>query len=151
MDTNFKDTKVQEQAQVNKANPSKIVVSFEIEGSNNSEILTLIGRFLGRSNITSIEEPVKQRKPRKTRAWTEEEKAAFHAKMVAARTKKAAIETKQVDPVKTPDKPVAKLEPKVKFVPAVTKVLDPKPKASIIPVPRTGHKVGAKPLLNKCK
>ena len=96
---------------------------------------------------------VKKVRTRKTREWNDEERAAFHAKMVAARLKKASAEGKiepiiaevKVEPVIANTKP--KLDPKAILVskPAKssTKVsVTRKPKA--IPMPRIGHKVKAK-------
>lgn len=98
--------------------------------------------------------PVKKVKTRKTREWTDEERAAFHAKMVAARIKKASAEGK-IEPTITE----VKIEPvptkvEIKSVPKTILVSKPsKPSTAVsvgrkpktLPMPRNGHKVKAKP------
>jgi hypothetical protein len=106
---------------------TKITVSFEFEGSN-AELIAQVANLL--------HEPVaieKVAKVRKVRVMTDEQKAAFRARMIAGRAAKAALE--------------AKPEPKVKPVVAVAQVKSvakskPSPK---IPMSRTGRKVAHAP------
>jgi hypothetical protein len=96
---------------------------------------------------------VKKVKTRKTRVWTDEARAAFHAKMVAARLKKASAEGKN-EPTITKEK-VEPIIAKVNSKPDPNSLLVSKPtkssktvsvgrKPKSLPIPRTGHKVKIK-------
>ena len=149
MDTNSNDQMIQEAVPVNTVKPIKIMVSYEIVETNNAEIIALIGRLLGKSDLSTTEKPAQPKKSRKTRIWTDEEKAAFHAKMVAARGNRAAIKTQQIKPTNTPSESESKSRPNVELDLAESKlklskaglvnlapsakVLDPKLKVLAIP------------------
>jgi hypothetical protein len=73
--------------------------------------------------VSPVEAEVKATKPRKVRVYTDEQKAAFRARMVAAREAKETAKAKPVEPVK---------------IAGSKKLIKP-------PMPRTGHKVKASP------
>ena len=121
---------------------TKVTVSFEFEsgGSNNAELIARIaGLLAGLENPVTLQEPVavaKVRKPRKTKTWTDTEKAAFHAKMVAGRAKKATAKAKPVEPVKSVKLSKADL---AKLVPSAAV------SAKAPAMPSKGHKVPQAP------
>jgi hypothetical protein len=111
---------------------TKITVSFEFEGSN-AELIAQIANLL--------HEPVaveKVAKVRKTRIMTDEQKAAFRARMIAGRSAKALAENS-----KAVTKPEPKVEPVVISAP-VKPVAKPK-QVTKVPMLRTGRKVKARP------
>ena len=79
----------------------------------------------------------KEAKPRKVRVYTDEQKAAFRARMIAAREAKAKATDKPVEPAKDDVKPVEPAK-----VHGSKKLLKP---SKVSMMPRTGQKVGAKP------
>jgi hypothetical protein len=128
--------------------------SISIDESGFLTVLTGSGTWVISMNKIADAVPVKKVKTRKTREWTDEERAAFHAKMVAARIKKASGEVNVEPPISEANvEPVSakfnsKSDPKAKLVTKPTKSsktvsVGRNPKA--LPIPRTGHKVKAKP------
>ena len=79
----------------------------------------------------------KAAKTRKVRVYTDEQKAAFRARMIAAREAKAKGTDKPVEHLKTDVKPVEPAK-----VHGSKKLLKP---SKVSMMPRTGQKVGAKP------
>jgi hypothetical protein len=93
-----------------------------------------------------VDGPRAEKKPkaRKVRIMTDEQKAAFRARMLAGRAAKALAEA-EIEAIL--GKIDAKLDPKVEPVVAAAPVkFAAKPKQSFkVPMPRTGRKVKAKP------
>jgi len=109
------------------------------------EISQLSREFVAHlSEMVDVPKSAKTAKVRKTKIWTSEEKAAFRAKMVEARAKKAAADVK-VEPVKAEVN--SKLDPKARLATKPVKSstmgsMDLTPEALVIP--RTVHKVESK-------
>src|SRR5688500_1406742 len=88
-----------------------ITVRFKPHGSN-AEVIAQVIRLLAEleSSVTTepksdptanpVETEVKSTKPRKVRVYTDEQKAAFRARMVAAREAKEAAKAKPVELLK---------------------------------------------------
>lgn len=111
------------------------------------EVANLSHEFL--THLTDMVDGLKKgktRKPRKTRDWSDEQRAAFRARMIAGREAKALNETKviEVKPVV-----VRKKDPLTKLADEIaknsTRVLDSLDIKA--PMPRTVHKVEAKPIV----
>lgn len=116
---------------------TKIMVSFEFDGDVAQITKLLSGLENPMAAVTNVE-PVKVVKPRKIRVLTDEQKAAFRARMIAGREAKA---------IANGSKPVSKPEPKVEPVVASAPVKPvAKPKLlTKVPMLRTGRKVKAMP------
>jgi hypothetical protein len=111
-----------------------ITVSFKPNGSN-AEAITQVIKLLAEleNSVTTepnsdptakpVETEAKSTKPRKVRVYTDEQKAAFRARMVAAREAKEATKATPVEPVK---------------IAGTKKLIKP-------PMLRTGQKVKASP------
>ena len=104
---------------------------------------------LSQAFITHLSEMIdgskksKIRKPRKTREWSNEERAAFRARMIAGREAKA-LELSKPKVIRKKD-PLTKLAEEIsKNSTKVLESLDIK-----APMPRTGQKVEAKPAAEK--
>ncbi len=110
-----------------------ITVSFKPNGSN-TEVIAQVIKLLAELEISTaepnsdpvanpVQTEVKSTKPRKIRVYTDEQKAAFRARMVAAREAKEAAKATPVEPAK---------------ISGTKKLIKP-------PMLRTGHKVKASP------
>jgi hypothetical protein len=143
-----------------------VTVSFKPNGSS-AEVIAQVVKLLAQLENSVITEPnpdptanaveteVKATKPRKTRVYTDEQKAAFRARMVAAREAKAkAKEDAEIDAKVEVElekqlaiagtEPVSKSHAKkptrgqMALIPKKSKSIKP-------PMPRTGYKVKASP------
>ena len=127
-----------------------LTVSFKPSGSSAEAIAQLVKLLAelensatiepnSESGSSSVETEVKSAKSRKVRVYTDEQKAAFRARMVAAR------EAKKGTDQSTPTAPVKKVEtqPVEPVKNHGSKKLVKSNKVSMLP--RTGQKVGAKP------
>jgi len=124
-----------------------VTVSFKPNGSSAAVIAQVVKLLAELENSATtdpnletgaspVEPEVKSAKPRKVRVYTDEQKAAFRARMVAAREAKGnASGSKPVEPVKK-DK-TQPVEP--------VKIHGSKKLVKVSMMPRTGQKVGAKP------
>lgn len=107
------------------------------------EVANLSHEFI--NHLSEMVDGSKKSKTRKSRDWTDEQRAAFRARMIAGREAKALAETKVIE-----IKPVVprKKDPLTKLADEIsknsTKVLDSLEIKA--PIPRTGHKVEAKPV-----
>jgi hypothetical protein len=117
---------------------TRIVVSFEFEGSN-TELVAQVANLL--QEPASSASPSK---PRKMRILTDEQRVAFRARMIAGRAAKVVAQVKGGTATAKVD---SKLDPEVEQVAATAPVkFFPKHGPSVkVPMPRTGRKVEAKP------
>jgi len=107
------------------------------------------------SGSNPVEVEVKSAKPRKVRVYTDEQKAAFRARMVAAREAKAkAMEDTEIDAKAEGDlekklaiagaKPISKSNAKKQTI-GQKALIAKKSKSIKLPMPRTGQKVKSSP------
>jgi hypothetical protein len=131
-----------------------VSMSFEVEEGNSAEISALLAKLFGSFDpgtsavAKAIEPEVKVLKVRKIRVMTDEQKAAFRARMIAGREAKAKTNGSVSKPepviVIAPAKPVS--APKTATTkPGITVSVGHTTKVPVIPIPRTGYKVEAKP------
>jgi len=133
--------------------------SISIDESGVLTAFTGSGTWAVTMNKIANPAPEKKVKTRKTREWTDEERAAFHARMVEARLKKISAKGKSVPTIVESVNPEVKIEPnteKVEIRSAPKAIVVTKPakthtpvsvgrKNKLLPMPKTGHKVRPKP------
>jgi len=107
---------------------AKVTVSFELEGTN-AELIAQFAKLL--QEPVAVAEPIKVKKVK--RILTEAEKKVIRDRFAAGRAK-AALARGEVAPA----------NPVIAVAPAKS-VAKPKSSATGLPIPKTGHKVGAKP------
>lgn len=94
------------------------------------------------SGVHSVDSEVKPTKTRKVRVYTDEQKAEFRARMVAAREAKA--KTKEDAEIDAKAEPISKSQAKKPNRGQMALIVK-KSKSIKAPMPRTGHKVKASP------